>query len=132
MSSLHFPGSVRLVIALTLLAQANTADAGSVFRCVENGKTSFSATATGPTCQPLDLKEAAPPDPNAVARQQRELEEWSKQRDFEVQNIQRREAISREAELSARLRALGPAVTPGQRVKARARRRGAAARYGPP
>lgn len=126
MSSLLFPTFVRLVIALALLAQANPTFAGTVFRCIENGKTSFSATATGPACQPLDLKEAAPPDPQAAARQQRELEEWSRQRDFEVQNIQRREAIARSAELSAKLRALGPARVPGVGAKARARRRAAA------
>lgn len=129
MSNPYFPGFIYIIIALTLLAQANTASAGSVFRCVENGKTTFSATATNPACQPLDIKEAAPPDPKAVARHQREMEEWSKQRDFEVQNIQRREAITRSAELSAKLRALGPArmLVPGGRAKARAHRRGAAA-----
>jgi hypothetical protein len=127
MTSLPSPASVRLIITLALLAQADIAPAGSVFRCIENGKTTFSETATGPACQPLAIKEAPPPDPKAVARQQRELEEWSRQRDFEVQNIQRREAIARSEELKARLQALGPARAPGVGAKARARQRGAAA-----
>ncbi|MGZ8248111.1 hypothetical protein [Methylomagnum sp.] len=115
------------IATLAMLALSHTADAGSVFRCVENGKTSFSETATGPTCQPLNIKDNPPTHPRDLARQQQTLEEWSRQRDFEVQNILRREAIARSEELKARLKALGPAPARAEAhaSRRRARRQGA-------
>lgn len=75
-----------LFAALPLLAGADT-----VYKCVDGGRTAFTGTPTGPSCQPMGIQ-ATEPDPQEAARQRRETELWNEQRQEQVQRILDREA----------------------------------------
>lgn len=65
-----------LLASASLLATLPLSPPGAadpVFRCLENGRTAYSAQPGGPSCQPVDLK-VIEADPREAARQRRETE----------------------------------------------------------
>jgi hypothetical protein len=95
-------------IVLSVLAVLPVAaGAQSVFRCAENGKTTFTSNPTGPSCQPLDIRADDPPVTEDLARKQRELEEWNQRREEEVQQSLARESAAETQRRKGELAALG-------------------------
>ncbi len=82
------------------------AGAEAVFRCLENGRMVFTDTATGLSCQRLDLK-VYQPDSGEITRQQDQLDAWKDRRDEEVSRILDREAAARTQRQQVESRALG-------------------------
>ncbi|SMF94448.1 hypothetical protein SAMN02949497_1764 [Methylomagnum ishizawai] len=80
------------------------AGADTIYKCEDNGKAVFTATPTGPSCQPMGLK-VIEADPKEAARLRRETELWNEQRREMVQDSLAREAKAtqqrRKAELDA-------------------------------
>jgi hypothetical protein len=116
----------RIVIGLLVCATfGDWATAEGVFRCVENGRTVFSQSATNPSCQAIELR-SEQPDPESASRQRLELEQWRQRRDLEVQRIRDRETAAEAERRREQLRALGPSAREARitaRRQARAQRR---------
>lgn len=84
------------------------------YRCIEHGKTLYTETAIGPSCQRLDLK-THPSGAEAVPRQPREWDIWRSRRDHDVHRSLDREAAARVRRRQAELRALGSGPTRSER-----------------
>jgi hypothetical protein len=98
------------ILLSSLAAIPSIGSAETVFRCTENGKTTFTAKPTGPSCQPRDLK-VIEPEPQEAARQRQELENWKAREADETRRIMEREARTEAQRRKAELDALGPART---------------------
>ncbi len=94
-----------LPILLAALAAPPPAAAETVFRCTENGKTTFTEIAHGPACQPMDLK-VIEADPREATRQNRETRLWNEQRESQVQRMLDRESSTETQRRKSELEAL--------------------------
>ena len=96
------PALVLALLAVTVPAIG----AETVYRCDDNGRTTFTETASGPSCRPLTLKEHRP-DPREVELQRRDLEDWNRRREAEVRQSLERESAAETQRRKAELAALG-------------------------
>ncbi|MDD1650055.1 MAG: hypothetical protein LUO80_06640 [Methylococcaceae bacterium] len=67
--------TVRFGLAVLLGTLPVASQAGTVYRCLQNGTVTFTQNAADPTCQPLDVKPYEP-DPEVAARKRNELNQW--------------------------------------------------------
>lgn len=66
-------GRCGLAVLLGLLPTLS--QAGTVYRCLQNGTVTFTQNAADPSCQPLDVQPYEP-DPEVAARRKDELNAW--------------------------------------------------------
>ncbi len=107
---------MKTALCLLLSAPANSGRAETVYKCGDNGKTVFTGTPTGPSCQPMGLQ-VIEADPQEAARQRRETELWNERRTEQVRQSLAREARTEQRKRKAELDAVS--VVPRLRVVTR-------------
>jgi hypothetical protein len=113
-----------LATLLAALLASPPGAADPVFRCLENGKTVYSAKPGGASCQSMDLK-VIEADPREAARQRRETELWNEERTRAVQQSLAQEA---KAEAQRRRTEVEAVARQGAAREGASRRRASSAR----
>lgn len=97
--------TLALGLLSAVLAVPLTVGADSVFRCTENGRTVFTDKPDGASCNSVEI-EIRQPDPEEIARMQREKEQAAERNQAEREQEHREQLLraqQAEAEANARL-----------------------------
>ena len=87
----------RIGLALCLgIWPAGMIQAGTIYRCLQNGAVAFTQHAADPSCQPMDVKPYEP-DPDDAARQWEALKQWRDDRSQAWREGRRKQAAKQNA-----------------------------------